>query len=92
MSWYPSWTGTGRLAPTADNLVTFELQGEGRVIGVDNGNPASHEPFQALQRKAFNGLCLAIVQASRAAGTLRVTARAEGLAAATVEITCRATG
>lgn len=41
---------------------TDEL-GEGRIIGVDNGNPESHESYQADHRKAFNGLCLAIVQA-----------------------------
>ena len=32
--------------PTADNEVTFEIQGEGKIIGVDNGNPASHEDYQ----------------------------------------------
>ena len=30
----------GRLHPDADNEVTFEIQGEGKLIGVDNGNMA----------------------------------------------------
>jgi beta-galactosidase len=82
----------GRPAPTADNLVNFDVEGEGRLIGVDNGDPASHEPFQTMQRKAFNGLCLAIVQAGKRAGTVRVTARAEGLTGDRVSIAMRATG
>jgi beta-galactosidase len=34
---------SGRTVPTADNLVTFELKGPGRIIGVANGDPSSHE-------------------------------------------------
>ena len=29
-----------------------EIQGEGKIIGVDNGNPASHEGFKGNRRKA----------------------------------------
>lgn len=48
-------------------------------IGVDNGNPSSHEPFQADRRKTFNGLCLAIVESTATPGEIRVTASAPGL-------------
>jgi beta-galactosidase len=34
----------GRVVPTANNLVTFELAGPGKIIGVGNGDPISHEP------------------------------------------------
>ncbi|MBP8305398.1 MAG: DUF4982 domain-containing protein, partial [Phycisphaerae bacterium] len=56
----------GRTVPTADNEVRFEIQGPGKILGVDNGDPASHEDYKADHRKAFNSLCLAIVQASQA--------------------------
>jgi beta-galactosidase len=75
----------GNLAPTADSLITFEVEGEGRIIGVDNGDPASHESFQANHRRAFNGLCLAIVQATTP-GAIRVTASAPGMAAGSVVV------
>lgn len=39
----------GRVVPTADNQVTFELDGPGRIIGVGNGDPVSHEPDQFLE-------------------------------------------
>jgi beta-galactosidase len=34
----------GREVPTADANVTFRLSGPGRIIGVGNGDPSSHEP------------------------------------------------
>jgi beta-galactosidase len=33
----------GRLVPDAANLVSFDLAGPGKIIGVGNGDPASHE-------------------------------------------------
>ena len=36
----------GRVVPTATNLVTFKLDGPGRIIGAGNGDPSSHEPDQ----------------------------------------------
>jgi beta-galactosidase len=34
----------GREVPTADAKVTFRVSGPGRVLGVGNGDPSSHEP------------------------------------------------
>jgi beta-galactosidase len=73
----------GNLVPGADNLVRFAVEGAGRVAAVDNGNPATVEPFQADQRKAFNGLALLIVRSKRGeTGPIRVTATSDGLAQA----------
>lgn len=74
----------GRPVPKADNLVKFSLSGGGEVIGVGNGNPASHEADKASERKLFNGLAQAIVQSGRTAGRITVTASAEGLKPASV--------
>jgi beta-galactosidase len=74
------------VVPGADNLVKFDVQGAGGLIGVDNGNPESHEDFKAAERRAFGGLCLAIVQTGTAAGEIRVTASAEGLKGATATL------
>ncbi len=77
---------SGIIVPIADNLVRFAIEGEGRLIGVGNGNSRDHDSFQADQRRAFNGLCLAIVQVSREPGKIRLVARAEGLEEASIEI------
>lgn len=33
----------GRLVPVADNNIQFSIKGAGKIIGVGNGNPSSHE-------------------------------------------------
>jgi beta-galactosidase len=79
----------GTLVPLADNLVKFEVSGDGAIVGVDNGNQISHESFKAKQRKAFHGMALAIVQAKSKAGRIVLKATADNLAPATVVINAR---
>jgi beta-galactosidase len=76
----------GRVVPVADNEISFEIKGEGKIIGADNGNPFSHEDFKGSNRKAFNGLCLAIVQSSNRSGLIQLTATSPGLKACQVSI------
>lgn len=77
----------GRVVPTASNMVRFAVRGSGSNCGVGNGDPSCHEPNQADFRSAFNGLCMVLVKATRRAGTIRLTASAEGLAAAELVLT-----
>ena len=75
----------GTLVPRADNLVRFKIEGEGRIAGVDNGNPVSLEPFKADYRKAFNGMCLIVVQSTENPGAITLTAGSEGLKQAVIQ-------
>jgi len=78
----------GNLCPLAHNLVKFDVTGAGAIRAVDNGNAATVEPFHADHRTAFNGLALLIVSSKAGeAGSIHVTASAEGLASATAELT-----
>ncbi|MCI6283298.1 DUF4982 domain-containing protein [Selenomonas sp.] len=63
----------GDLVANADNLVSFHVTG-GTVVGVDNGDGASFEPYKGTRRKAFHGKCLAIVQPDGSKGEMIVTA------------------
>jgi beta-galactosidase len=81
--------GQGRVVPTADHEVAFVVEGEGKLIGLDNGDPQSHEDYKGARRKAFNGLCLAIVQASGKSGRIRVTAESPGLQPGNLTISTR---
>jgi len=76
----------GTLCPNADNPICFGLAGPGTLAGVDNGDPVSHEPFQASQHKAFHGLCVAVIQAGRVPGEIRLQATVQGLPAEAVVI------
>ena len=80
----------GRTVPIAGNNVRFRIDGPGRVIGVGNGDPTSHEADKADHRRAFNGLCMAIVQADRKAGNILVTALSDRLASGRAEVTAQA--
>jgi beta-galactosidase len=74
------------LVPRADNLITFEVTGEGFIAGVDNGCQTSLEPFKANYRRAFNGMCLVVVQSTEKAGEITLKATSDGLEASTIII------
>ena len=78
--------GRGRLVPTADQAITFHVAGSGRILGVGNGDPSSHESDKADSRRAFGGLCMAIVQSTFEAGEILVEASSPGLDGATMVI------
>ena len=76
----------GNVVPFADNLINFEISGNGTIAGVDNGNQTSHEPFKANYRKAFNGKCLIIIKSDIVAGSIKLKAAAKGLQTAETDI------
>jgi beta-galactosidase len=78
----------GDTVPRSDNLVEFEISDLGEIVAVGNGNAASHEPFQARKRRAYNGLCQVIVRArSGQTGPFSLRAKSAGLKSS--EITLR---
>ncbi len=69
----------GNFCPMADNLVDFEVKGEGSIAGVDNGDATSLDSFQEPNRKAYNGMCLAILKSTEKAGAISLVAKSKGL-------------
>ena len=78
----------GRFVANANNRVTFQLSG-GHLLGVGNGNPADHDPDRANQRNAFNGHCIAVIQAGTNSETFTLTASSPGLSPAVVTFKTR---
>ncbi len=77
----------GRFVSTADNLIEFELAGQGELIAVDNGDATSLESFQENRRKAFSGMCLAVVRSVLdEKGDITLTATAPDLKSAEIVI------
>ena len=74
----------GVLVPSASDLITFKVSGPGFITAVENGDNASHEPFQASQRKAYQGRCFALVKVSARSGRVTITASASGLGGASI--------
>jgi beta-galactosidase len=69
----------GNIVPNAGHLINFNVSGAGELVGVDNGYQASLEPFKTNYRKAYNGLCLAIIQTKEKAGKITLKATSEGV-------------
>ena len=80
----------GRVVPITDNDVSFRVTGPGKVIGVGNGDPTNHESDIGSARKAFSGLCMALVQSTKSSGSIGVEATSPGLAAAAIAIAAKA--
>jgi beta-galactosidase len=64
----------GRPVPTADRLIYFKVSGEGKLIGVGNGDPNCQESDKEPQRSLFSGMAQVIVQSTRTPGTMTVEA------------------
>jgi beta-galactosidase len=79
-----------QLVPRSMNPIQFSISGPGEIVATDNGDATDMTAFPSPNRKAFNGLALAIVRAKRGqAGTITVTAKSEGLTTAQVAITAK---
>ena len=78
----------GRTVPTANATITFDVSGVGRLIGLGNGDPSSHEADKGSMRSVFNGLAQAIVQSDGRPGELRIDASSPELGTASAAVTC----
>ncbi len=75
----------GTVVPYADNLIRFEIEGDGYIRGVGNGDPNSHELDNVPYRKAFCGLCQALVTSKLGAKSLKIRAMSDGLETASFD-------
>ncbi|MCP4270529.1 MAG: glycoside hydrolase family 2 protein, partial [Gammaproteobacteria bacterium] len=69
----------GHLVPEASNRLNFEIEGPGKLIGVENGDILDLEPHKVSTRKAFMGKVLALIQTTDKTGNIKVTVSGEGL-------------
>jgi len=88
-----------RIVPTSNNEITFILSGPGKIIGVGNGDPASHDPEQFVEnssnhglqwkRKTFNGLAQIIIKTTTHTGNIILTASSDGMAPAILSLSSK---
>jgi beta-galactosidase len=80
----------GREVPDANNMISFSLHGDAKIIGVGNGDPSSHEQdkyFDTVARRSlFNGHCQVIVQAGKLVGKIHFEAKSEHLYSGNTDI------
>ena len=83
----------GRLVPDACPKLTFRLEGNGRILGVGNGDPMylgedhpKEKDCKTFSIPAFNGLAQILIQSSDEAGTLQLSCESDGLKTSTIQI------
>jgi beta-galactosidase len=75
----------GLMVPLADNAIHFEISGPAEIVATDNGDATDLTSFPSHDRKAFNGLALAIVRGAQP-GAAILEASSPGLQAAEIKI------
>jgi beta-galactosidase len=63
----------------ADNKIKFAITGSGKIAAVDNADVTSTEPFQASERWAYKGTCVAIIKANADKGKIIIAASGDNL-------------
>ena len=83
----------GRLVPNACPKLTFRLEGNGRILGVGNGDPMylgedhpKEKDCKTFSIPAFNGLAQILIQSSDEAGTLQLSCESDGLKTSAIQI------
>lgn len=86
----------GRMVPDACQLLNLSLSGDGRILGVGNGDPAylgSDHPNEMdchnFQIPAFNGLAQVILQSSHKPTSLQLTCKAARLKGSRITIVAK---
>jgi len=80
----------GNIVPDADDIIVdFEVTGNGKVAGVGSGDPGDMSSFQQAKKKAYQGICLAIIRPETLPGKINIRATAEGLKEASLGITVK---
>jgi beta-galactosidase len=76
----------GVRVPDANPEVTFEINGPAKLLGLENGDVNSAEPYQGPTRAALRGRGLAILESTRTAGEVTVKVSAPGIQPATLTL------
>ncbi len=82
----------GVRVPDAEPELKFTTDGPAKIIGIENGDLNDPATGKDSVRKAYHGRGLAVVHSTHQAGKVRVTARANGLNEAGVEIETKSQG
>lgn len=68
----------------ANNRVTVEVTGAGRLVGLDNGDSTDYDDYKSISRRLFNGKLLAVIAAGKEAGEIMLKVSAQGMEEETV--------
>lgn len=76
----------GNPVHNANNRIELTVQGEGALLGTDNGDSTDMDEYTASSRRLFGGKLLAIVRSTGKKGTIRILANSPGLSGAMITL------
>ena len=79
----------GNFVPDADVDVNFEIEGDYKLIGVENGDVLDIAKHKVLNRKTFKGKALLILQSTAKQGKIKVKANSPQLKSSQLLLTIK---
>lgn len=78
----------GNPVENAVDRVTVQVEGAGRLVGLDNGDSTDEDSYKGNSRRLFSGKLLAIIETGMIPGAVRIRVSGKGLKSA--ELVCEA--
>lgn len=78
----------GNPVENAVDRVTVQVEGEGHLVGLDNGDSTDEDSYKGNSRRLFSGKLLAIIETGTIPGAVRISVSGKGLKSA--ELVCEA--
>jgi beta-galactosidase len=79
----------GQTVQHDDRKITFTLEGDATLTGIDNGDLRMKEPIRTHSLSTYFGRCLVVVRAGKKAGNITLSATGEGLNKSSLSIQAR---
>lgn len=76
----------GQIVENANNRVRVEVEGAGRLVGLDNGDSTDYDPYKGLSRRLFSGKLMAIIGAKFFPGDITINVSSIGLPTASLNL------
>ncbi|GGZ92098.1 sugar-binding domain-containing protein [Algibacter mikhailovii] len=78
----------GNMFPLADNYMTIEVKGAGKLKGLDNGNPIDLTPYSSDSKRAFRGKLVAFIEA-QSSGVIKIKIKTKEGKEKTINLTSK---
>lgn len=75
----------GNLVENATNRVQVEVTGEGRLVGLDNGDSTDYDSYKGKSRRLFSGKLMAVIAATTTPGSIQLSVSSTGLKSQTLQ-------
>ena len=76
----------GNKVENANNRVSVNVSGAGRLVGLDNGDSTDYDQYKGLSRRLFSGKLMAIIAATFESGDISVEVTSKGLKGSTIKL------